>query len=320
MKASVKEKESWLEAIDFASNHKTRSLDFSGDAVKIGLHEELSREEHTKLLGYIQEFIPWRKGPLELFGHRIDAGWKSEMKWDRVMRYIDPLEGKLVADIGANNGYYMFRMASQKIGRVVGLDPVPHMHRTFQFLQAFCEEDLPLEYLREGYTALDRYEGQFDVVLCMGILYHHTDPISILRTAKKAMKAGGQLVVESMGIPPAGMVRDEFLEFSTRMKLTEDRRADLAGEPDSVCLFPSGKYAGASGVWFLPTPTALMNMIRRAGFKEVSLVDVHRYEDEQQKTRYSLMPSLTDFLDREKKDRTIEGYPAPVRIHISARK
>lgn len=313
------EKSTWKEAVEFASKHRTDYLDVSDDVIRIGRPEEMNEDDRSRLISYVQEFIPWRKGPYELFGHRIDGAWKSHMKWDRVRKYIDDPSGLLVADVGANNGYYMFRMLDLNPQRIIGFDPVPKVHMAFEFLKAF-HPDVPLEYHRESFTALENYENTFDIILCMGIVYHHTDPIHILKTCRKALKPGGQLVLESMGIPTTGLVKKEYQEFSHRIRLMEDRKADLAGEPDSVCIFPSGKYAGANGIWFLPTPQALSNFVKRSGFSDVSVMDSHRYEDEQHQTKYSLMPPLSDFLDPENPNRTIEGYPAPVRIHISARR
>lgn len=314
-------KPGWQNAIEFIQQFPTRSYDFSGDAIIIGKKEELSELQHDELTKHIQEFIPWRKGPVELFGHKIEASWKSHFKWNRVLQYVDPLEDAVVADVGANNGYYMFKMLHHGAAQVVGMDPVVQVEQTYQFLVSPLKNlELPLQYELAGFDHLENYSSHFDIIFLMGILYHHTDPISILKLCKKALKPGGQLVVETMGIAGTRLVSKEFREFSHRVRLTEDRKADLAGEPDSVCLFPSGKYAGANGIWFLPSPSALVHFARRSGFKEARLHDVHRYDDEQQKTPFSFMPSLVDYLDPENRERTIEGYPSPVRIHLTARK
>ena len=46
-----------------------------------------------------------------LFGVDIDTEWRSDWKWDRIEPHLGvSLEGKVVADIGCANGYFMFRM------------------------------------------------------------------------------------------------------------------------------------------------------------------------------------------------------------------
>ena len=52
----------------------------------------------------------------------------------------------------------------------------------------------------------------------------------------------------------------------------------------------------------------------RAGFKNIRCVDVARTSPlEQRKTRWIQTESLKDFLDPHDPDKTVEGYPAPVR-------
>jgi len=108
-----------------------------------------------------------------------------------------------------------------------------------------------------------------------------------------SMKPGGQLVVEGQGIP---------------------------GE-NSHALFPEDRYAKARNVWFVPTAKCLANWISRAGFKEVECFSVaETTNEEQRKTEYAPWESLDDFLDPNDRSKTVEGYPAPLRICIRARK
>ena len=42
--------------------------------------------------------------------------------------------------------------------------------------------------------------------------------------------------------------------------------------------------------------------------------------EEQRKTEWSFDQSLEDFLDENDKTKTVEGYPAPKRVYVKARK
>ena len=42
--------------------------------------------------------------------------------------------------------------------------------------------------------------------------------------------------------------------------------------------------------------------------------------EEQRKTPWSFDQSLEDFLDENDKTKTVEGYPAPKRVYVKARK
>ncbi|MBF0286299.1 MAG: tRNA 5-methoxyuridine(34)/uridine 5-oxyacetic acid(34) synthase CmoB [SAR324 cluster bacterium] len=262
------------------------------DIISIGNPEELSSEQQKTLQQVLETYIPWRKGPFNVFGVSIDSEWQSHMKWDRVLPVLDSLEGKKVADIGCNNGYYMFRMAAHNPELVIGCDPTARYYYSFHFLQRFAQ--LPcLHFELLGIEHIHHYPSFFDTVFCMGILYHHTDPISMLRKIYTSMKPKGQLIVESLGIP---------------------------GE-ESMALFPKKRYAKVPGTWFVPTESCLINWIRRAGFRQVSsFFGKELTTDEQRSTTWAPYESLKDFLDPNDSSLTVEGYPAPWRFYIQARK
>ena len=260
----------------------------------IGLADELSDAEHAELVTHLEHFRPWRKGPFEIFGHRIDANWDSHKKWDRVTRFVDSLENKRICDIGCNNGYYMLRMLPHRPREVVGLDPVAAFEECFAFLSAFLGDQAgSLRFLQRGFDWLPESSAPFDLVFCMGIVYHHPDPIGILKLIHASLASGGQLVLETQAIPGNG----------------------------STALFPAGKYAGARGVWFLPTHECTHNWLRRAGFRDIIFHEAHEYVHEQKRRPpWADIPGLADGLDPEDPRKTIEGYPAPVRMLFSARR
>ena len=60
--------------------------------------------------------------------------------------------------------------------------------------------------------------------------------------------------------------------------------------------------------------------LARAGFTHIQCVDVAKTScEEQRKTDWIQTESLVDFLDPDDPDKTIEGYPAPVRAIFIAR-
>ena len=61
---------------------------------------------------------PWRKGPLQLAGVKIDTEWRSDWKWQRIEPHIG-LDGHTVLDIGCGNGYFGLRMLAHGARRVI---------------------------------------------------------------------------------------------------------------------------------------------------------------------------------------------------------
>lgn len=265
-------------------------LDFSGDTVKIGRRDELGEAEHEKVIEVMRNFMPWRKGPFEVFGVEIDAEWRSERKWNRLQQALPDLKDKVIADIGSNNGYYLFRMAAHQPRLALGFEPHLHHHFTFKTLNSLAGQDnLKSEML--GVEQLGLFENCFDVIFMMGILYHRISPIEVLKETLQALRPGGTLIVESQAIPGA--------------------------EP--IALFPEKTYAKVPGTYFVPTGTCLVNWLTRAGYKDVELFCHHPMDgNEQRRTDWMDFESYENFIDPNNPELTIEGYPAPIRVFIKS--
>ncbi|MFT7140778.1 MAG: tRNA (mo5U34)-methyltransferase, partial [Sulfitobacter sp.] len=70
-----------------------------------------------------------------------------------------------------------------------------------------------------------------------------------------------------------------------------------------------------------PSPAALENWLRRAGFVNVRTVDVNQTSvEEQRATEWMDFHSLAEFLDPNDSNLTAEGLPAPKRAIVIANK
>lgn len=315
--------ENYLKALQFAESHPASAVDFSGDEISFGRAEDLTDSEHEELLVHLKNLSPWRKGPFNIFGHRIDANWKSEKKWNRILPWLDPMEDRVIADIGCNNGYYMFRMAHFKPSRILGVDPVVHFERKHEFFRKLYL--IPeIEFKKTGFEEMYNCEMQFDMLFAMGILYHHTDPMDILRSARHALKKDGQFVCETLGYLPASISQYYDVNSLTggdifeKSKSSPDMENELLSAEES--LIPRKRYSGMKSVWNVPSPGAVRNWLARAGFRSIELICAHRYEQEQLKTPWCSMPGLSEFLHPSDKNKTVEGYPAPLRFIFTARR
>lgn len=281
------------QALNFAGRNPARLFRVQDGAVCIGEAAELTDPAaRAELRRWIQAFGPWRKGPFELFGERIDANWKSDWKWDRIAAYLDAPPDARVCDLGCNNGYYLFRLAEAGVQRAVGYDPAPVFQRAFAWLNAFARRT-ELEFRPAGFEALAEEPAAYDALLCMGLLYHHSDPVRILRLCHGALRPGGQLIIESLALPQS-----------------------CSAEP--IALAPRGRYAGMKSVWSVPNAAAIASWLERTNFSSIEFRGEFRYADEQ--VRVGELPGLAENLSAEKPELTLEGYPAPVRVYFSARK
>jgi len=86
-------------------------------------------------------------------------------------------------------------------------------------------------------------------------------------------------------------------------------------------LVPGERYAQMRNVYFIPSIPTMINWLSKCGFKNISVVDISKTSlEEQRKTAWITSDSLIDFLDPHDHNKTIEGYPAPMRAVFIASK
>ena len=262
----------------------------NGDWFSVGNADDFSSDENSLILQCAKKLIPWRKGPFSVCGIDIDSEWQSNIKYNIVKNHLN-IENKIVADVGCNNGYYMFRMLEKNPKKLVGFDPSPLFKLQFDVVNHFAKSDIIYELL--GVEHIEYYEHKFDFIVMMGVLYHRTDPISTLKSLSRALNKNGEILI------------DTFM---------------IDGEEDMV-LTPKDRYSKIPNVYFVPTVNALKNWLSRAGFGDFELIDIKKTGfDEQRATAWSFEQSLEDYLDPNDASKTVEGYPAPKRVYLKARK
>jgi len=252
----------------------------------ITLEANINKELSKKIKDIALSLRPWRKGPFNLFNLFIDSEWKSNIKYNLLEKYFN-IEDKIVADVGCNNGYYMFRMLEKNPKKIVGFDPSATYKLQFDFINHFAKTKIEYELL--GVEHLEFYEHKFDTIFCLGVLYHRSDPIAMLKSLKKSLNRDGEVIL------------DTFM---------------IDGE-ESIALCPQMAYSKIPNVHFVPTVPALKNWSLKAGFNEFEVLTYSVTNiDEQRKTDWIEGQSLEDFLDPDDKTKTVEGYPAPKRVYV----
>lgn len=281
----------WYEQIQKLSQIDKSDLDIDyGDWFTVGKKEDLTIEEFDLITDAAKKLIPWRKGPFNIFGLEIDSEWQSNIKYNLIRPHFN-LKDKIVADIGCNNGYYMFRMLEDKPKRLVGFDPSPLTLHQFEFVNHFVKSDIVYEML--GVEHLEFYNHKFDFIFMLGVLYHRADPVGTLKSLARGLNSKGEILI------------DTFM---------------IDGD-EEICLTPNKRYSKIPNIYFIPTISALNNWCERAGFENIEvLATTITTSEEQRKTPWSFDQSLEDFLDEKDKTKTVEGYPAPKRVYVKARK
>jgi len=281
----------WEAALAALPALRPTDVDLGNAAVRIGSAAQIDPEARARLHEALQQLHPWRKGPFSLFGIDIDTEWRSDLKWARIAPHLD-LGGRRVLDVGCGNGYYALRMLGAGAGYVLGIDPTLRFLAQFRALQHYLDDPRALLLPLRAEDLPPRL-GCFDTVFSMGVLYHRTSPIDHLQALWHSLRPGGTLVLETLVIVSA----------------------------EKTVLVPEDRYAKMRNVWFIPSIPMLLLWLKRAGFRNAEVIDLSRTTpEEQRRTDWMTFESLADFLDAEDPNRTIEGYPAPLRAIIVARK
>ncbi len=200
---------------------------------------------------------------------------------------------KLVLDVGSGNGYYGWKMLAAGASMVLGCEPFLLSVAQFEVFRKYWADNERHYVVPLADVDLPRDIQRFDVTCSMGVLYHRPNPIEHLQILASTLKAGGELLLETIVLEDA----------------------------QQTVLVPEDRYAKMRNVWFIPSVAMLELWLRRTGFDEIRVIDVSRTtSQEQRRTDWMTFESLSDFLDPTDSSRTIEGYPSPSRAVIIAKK
>lgn len=277
----------WLAALE-------RLPDIRPDEVSLGrvvaaAAAGVANETRQRLDAALRDLIPWRKGPFHLFGIDIDSEWRSDLKWARIAPHLD-LNGCRVLDAGSGNGYYGWRSLQAGAKSVVGIDP--SLLYTLQHAAVAYYVDrggarnivLPV-----GLEEFPETEA-FDAIFSMGVVYHRRDPAAHVQALARHAHDRTVLVVECLVMDPGP-------------------------------LKPRDRYARMRNVWLVPDIAMLRGWLADAGFGDAWVADVSTTTVEEQRTT-AWMPyeSLATALDPNDAGLTVEGYPAPKRAVMIAKR
>jgi tRNA (mo5U34)-methyltransferase len=72
-------------------------------------------------------------------------------------------------------------------------------------------------------------------------------------------------------------------------------------------------------VWLLPTLAELTTWLRRTKYRDIEIIDTAiTTSEEQRSTEWMSFESLAETLDPRDPTRTVEGWPAPRRVVVTA--
>ena len=274
-----------------SKNHNQNSTNHTKEALSLYFHN-ISHNEFQTLQDLALDLKPWRKGPFCLYGAEnntqffIDSEWQSNKKMKLILQALDTigynLKDKVVLDVGCNNGYYMFDLALRGVKHISGIDPIAIFFLQFYFIHKLTNIS-HCTFRLLGVQDVIMLNTKYDLILCLGVLYHRKEPLQTLKQLKSILAPNGILLLETL--------------------ILQDKAA--------TCLCPYPTYAKMPNVFYIFSPQALQNLALHAGFKSCEILS-YSYTDntEQRSTDFIDKKSLGDYLIPTQ---TIEGYPPACR-------
>jgi tRNA (mo5U34)-methyltransferase len=183
------------------------------------------------------------------------------VKWQGFAHALpEDLSGKTVLDIGCNAGFYSIEMKRRGAQRVVALEPDAHYLEQARFAAAVLDCDI--EFVQCSIYDLPRIGEQFDVVLCLGVLYHLRYPLLALDLIR-TYAVRELLVFQSM-------LRgsEHAVPLDADYSFDEREMFDAPGFPHLS--FIEQQYAGDPTNWWIPNLACATAMLRSAGFEIIS--------------------------------------------------
>jgi tRNA (mo5U34)-methyltransferase len=161
-----------------------------------------------------------------------------------------------VLDIGCNAGFYAIEMKRRGADRVVAMEPDPRYLAQAKF--AAEVSDCDIEFRQCSIYDLPSLRETFDIVLCMGVVYHLRYPLLALDLIRR-YAVREVLIFQSMlrGSTEVEPLRDNY-------PFEEQHIFSAGGFPRMS--FIEHRYAGDPTNWWVPNLACAMAMLRSAGF------------------------------------------------------
>jgi len=196
------------------------------------------------------------------FGNVYASGTITSLQYQMWVSSIIPenLENKTVLDIGSADGYYSFLCESRGAKKVVAVDwlEFPGFTAAHKILNSNVEfRKLVVDESNFGFTDLkskigtvDEIKEKFDIILLFGVLYHLPNPVMILKIL--------------------GNITREMLLISGHV---------IDSKEPAMYYYPESSLTpGDTTNWWIPTPSCLIDIGKRLGFKESNLVGTFDFD------------------------------------------
>jgi tRNA (mo5U34)-methyltransferase len=203
---------------------------------------------------------------------------RMAMMEETCRRWLAETPDATVVDLGCCEGWFGHKMLEWGAAKVVGVDVrAVNVRRANLIRDHFGISPEQLSFVQAGVHEVPDL-GTFDVVLCLGLIYHLEDPVGALRVARRL--ARGHLMVESQltelngPIEHGWGVAGEFKETDTHWVSYLEPASWQEDEGNVTASF-------ANVLSLIPNRAALLQAIQVSGFRDARVLEAPADGNEQ---------------------------------------
>ena len=192
---------------------------------------------------------------IDLGGGEVHPGQLSrESMLLRFEPALPDFAGKRVLEMGCAEGFYSFLAEERGAQHVAAFDVVESVIARAKY--AAERRHSKVAFFKDDADIWRHDDTKFDLVLCLGLIYHLRNPLGCLEWICKLLAPGGQAVIETALLDNS----EDVPEFG---------KVDYA-VPYPMMRFWRGKeYNGDDSNWWTPNEACMMAMFDSAGFEVI---------------------------------------------------
>jgi tRNA (mo5U34)-methyltransferase len=188
-------------------------------------------------------------------------------RWGILQNLLPDVRGKSCLDVGCSSGFFSLKLKELGAQFVVGVDHGEQLKAIEQARFAARELHLDIDFRNVSVYELQELQRTFDVVLCMGVLYHLRHPMLALERLRAV--CSGTLILQTITTNSNSKIE----EISPELLASTQLQSQVLEQPGFPALrFVEGALNGDSSCWFLPNPPAVLAMMRSSGFRVEQVV------------------------------------------------
>lgn len=191
----------------------------------------------------------------------VDRRFREEARGERVVfrrlqeaGVLEGLDGKRVLEIGPKHGEDSRLLARLGVSELVLIDLPEKASLVREWLP---DVGCPARFLEGNLLFMPPSEldaiGRFDLVWCLGVLYHNAEQLRLIRRLRSLCREGGRVVIESHVLPPR-LFRDD----------------------NSVRIYWPKPWGGVPTITHIPSRRAITSWMEMAGFERVETQPILR--------------------------------------------